>query len=681
MSPAAPETTVPDPVLLAERAHLAHAADCLTRMRAAAGAVGDAGVDAWASERLGAARAERLRALAADPGVPAFFGRTDAAPAGGPAETFHIGRRHVRDASGTPVVIDWRAPMSRPFYQASAADPQGLARRRRFGFSGGELTGYEDEALGDPGQAHESRLLREEIERPRSGPMRDIVATIQPEQDAIVRAPLAESVCVQGAPGTGKTAVGLHRAAYLLYTHGGQLARTGVLVVGPNRAFLRYVEQVLPTLGEVDVEQTTVAELTARVPVRAVDAPEVAVLKGDARMAEVLHRALWGAIAKPADDVQVPLGGRRYRVPVARFKRAVDDLRRRGRAGDDQRLLHYAAGRERLAMVLAEDARRQAEEAGSSPTDAETRRAARSPEVRASCDAVWPARDAAELVRALYTDPALLARAARGLLDDDEQARLRWAAVPRSPRTAPWTAADAVLVDEVAGLLERTAGYGHVVVDEAQDLSPMECRAVARRLAAGSLTVLGDLAQATSPWSAADWGQTLAGLGRPDTVVRPLTRGYRVPGEVLDYANRLLPVMAPGLAPATAVRRGDGALAVRPVATFAGPLVDVVRELRAVPGSVGVLAADADVAELADVLAAAGLPARVLTEDGEAAPVAVVPATLAKGLEFDAVVVVDPAAVVAAEPRGLHRLYVVLTRAVSTLVVLHRGDLPAALAG
>src|SRR4051795_6309183 len=318
-------------------------------MRTSADAVVDAGVDAWASERLGAARAERLRSLASDPGVPPFFGRTD-----GGFETFHIGRRHVRDAAGDPVVIDWRAPMSRPFYQASAADPQGVVRRRRFGFAGGQLTSYDDELLGE-GDQHESGLLRAEIERPRSGPMRDIVATIQPDQDDIVRAPLAESICVQGAPGTGKTAVGLHRAAYLLYTHGGRLARTGVLVVGPNRAFLRYIEQVLPTLGEVDVEQTTIAELTARVPVRAVDRPEVAVLKGDVRMAEVLRRALWGEIGKPADSVQVPLAGRRYRVPVERLKRYVDDLRRRSRAGDDQQLLHYAAGRERLMMLLAED--------------------------------------------------------------------------------------------------------------------------------------------------------------------------------------------------------------------------------------------------------------------------------------------------------------------------------------
>ncbi|MGY1762240.1 HelD family protein [Geodermatophilus sp. SYSU D00805] len=669
MSSASSETTTaPDPVLAAERAHLVRAADCLTVMRASASAVVDAGVDAWASERLGAARAERLRALAADPRVPPFFGRTDT-----DTETFHIGRRHVRDADGTPVVIDWRAPMSRPFYRASAADPQGLVRRRRFGFSGGELTSYEDELLG-VGETATSRLLEEEIERPRSGPMRDIVATIQPDQDAIVRAPLAESICVQGAPGTGKTAVGLHRAAYLLYTHGGQLARTGVLVVGPNRAFLRYIEQVLPTLGEVDVEQTTVAELTARVPVRGVDAPEVAVLKGDARLAEVLHRALWGSIAKPADDVQVPLAGRRRRVPVERLKRHVDDLRRRGRAGEDQQVLHHAAGRERLAMLLAEDARRQAEAAGGSPTDAETRRAARSAEVRAFCDAVWPAWDAAELVHALLTDPAVLARAARGVLDDAEQALLLRPAGP--VRSAPWTEADAVLVDEVAGLLERTAGYGHVVVDEAQDLSPMQCRAIARRLAAGSLTVLGDLAQATSPWSAADWGRTLAGLGRPDTAVRPLTRGYRVPGEVLDYANRLLPAIAPGLPAATAVRRGAGSLRIR----ADGPLPEVVRELAATPGSTGVVCADAAVPEVAGALVGAGLPAVVLGDDGDAGLLAVVPATLAKGLEFDAVVVVDPAAIAAAEPRGLHRLYVVLTRAVSTLVVLHSGDLPELLA-
>ncbi|WP_369135064.1 UvrD-helicase domain-containing protein [Modestobacter sp. I12A-02662] len=674
-SPALPEAT-PDPVLTAERAHLAHAADCLTRMRASAVDVADVGVDSWASERLGAARAERLRSLASDPGVPAFFGRTD-----GGSETFHIGRRHVRDAAGDPVVIDWRAPMSRPFYQASVADPQGVVRRRRFGFAGGQLTSYDDELLA-AGDEHESEVLRQEIERPRSGPMRDIVATIQPDQDDIVRAPLGESICVQGAPGTGKTAVGLHRAAYLLYTHGGQLTRSGVLVVGPNRAFLRYIEQVLPALGEVDVDQATVADLTARVTVRAQDPAEVAVLKGDTRMARVLHRALWGLIGKPTDSVQVPLAGRRYRVGPERLKRLVDDLRRAGTAADDQQLVHYAAGRERLSMALAEYARRLKEAGGGSPSDAETRRAARSPEVRAFLDAHWPAVDAAALVATLLTEPERLARAARGILTEEEQALLHWPRAPRSVRTAPWTAADAVLVDEVAGMLERTAGYGHVVVDEAQDLSPMQCRAVARRLAAGSLTVLGDLAQATSPWSAADWAATLGALGRPGTTVRPLTRGYRVPGEVLDFANRLLPLIAPALPPATAARSQPGSLRLRPVSALAGPLAEVVAELAAAEGSTGVVCADAAAGEVVAVLSAAGLEVAAVADDGTApARTAVVPASLVKGLEFDHVVVVEPAAIAAAEPRGLNRLYVVLTRAVSSMVVLHRGELPEVLAG
>src|SRR3954454_598775 len=382
-----------------------------------------------------------------------------------------------------------------------------------------------------------------------------------------------------------------------------------------------------------------------------------------------------------ADRPPLPHPGRAAQ--AVRRRPAPPRPRRRRPAGpdDDEQLRHSAPARERRAMLLAEDPRRQKEEAGGSPTDAETRRAARSPEVRAFCDEVGPGRDAAGLLFALWSNPRRLARAARNVLDDAEQALLLWPRAPRSVRTTPWTAADAVLVDEVAGLLERTPGYGHVVVDEAQDLSPMQCRAVGRRLAAGSLTVLGDLAQATSPWSPSDWQATLAGLGRPGTVVRPLTRGYRVPGEVLDYANRLLPLIAPDLPPASAVRSEPGSLRIRPVASLAGPLAEVVGDLAAVPGSIGVVCADDAVDEVVALLGAAGLPAAALSDDGEAAArVAVVPAALAKGLEFDAVVVVDPAAIVAAEPRGLHRLYVVLTRAVSTLAVLHRGDLPAPLA-
>ena len=304
-------------------------------------------------------------------------------------------------------------------------------------------------------------------------------------------------------------------------------------------------------------------------------------------------------------------------MPVERLKRYVDDLRRRSRADDDQQLLHYAAGRERLAMLWRRTraGRRRRSGQPDGRRDPAGRAQRRGPRLLRR-GLARAGRGGAAL--RLWSDPARLARAARGILDDDEQALLHRPA--RSVRTAPWTAADAVLVDEVAGLLERTAGYGHVVVDEAQDLSPMQCRAVARRLAAGSLTVLGDLAQATSPWSPSDWQETLAGLGRPGTVVRPLTRGYRVPGEVLDFANRLLPLIAPGLAAATAVRSDPGSLDVRPVAALAGPLVDVVGELGAVPGSIGIVCADDAVADVVTLLTGAGLAVEALTDDGSAAP-------------------------------------------------------------
>ena len=695
-SPTAPEppTAPADPVLTAERDHLLRSRECLARMRHRAAQAGDVGVDAFASEALGAARARRLRALADDPSVPPFFGRIDRGgdyrhPKG---EIFHIGRRHVRDDAGDPLVIDWRAPMSRSFYRATVTDPMGVRRRRRFGFSAGALTSYEDEPLtaGAPAAvaAVESRILLEEIERPRVGPMRDIVATIQPDQDDLVRATLDQTICIQGAPGTGKTAVGLHRAAYLLYTYPDRLRRAGVLVVGPNRAFLGYIGQVLPALGEIGVIQSTVDELLSPVPVRAVDPVEVATLKGDARMAEVLRRAVLRLVRRPEDTVVAVVGTRRYRIPPERLRRYVDDLRR----GD----VHYAAARERLHLLLAEDVRRQREAAGGAPSDAETARVARSAGVRAFVDTVWPAVDPATLVFELLTDPDRLAAAARGLLDPAEQALLRWDRPPRSARSARWSAADAVLVDEVAGLLARPDSYGHVVLDEAQDLSPMQSRGVARRCPTGSLTVLGDIAQGTTPWSTSDWRITLNHLGKPDARIEPLTRGYRVPADVIAFANTLLPHLAAGLAPATSVRRGAGGLRLRTVQDPATAAAEETTLALAEEGSVGLIVADVDVPVVRRALEAVGIDHELLGVEGmpepadedPAAPpepaerprVSLVPATLAKGLEFDHVVVAEPAAIVEAEPRGLRRLYVVLTRAVSRLVVVHRRPLPPELA-
>jgi DNA helicase IV len=294
----APAEEPPDPSaeLSTERAHLDASRAALHAMRERAQSLTAVGGDEVSAAYLAATLYHRVQSLIDDGTTPLFFGRIDYArdASSAPGERFHVGRRHVHDANGDPMVVDWRANVARPFYRASAADPMGLLLRRRFGFSGGRLTAYEDERLGagEHERGTSSRILQEEIERPRVGPMRDIVATIQPDQDDIVRADLATTVCVQGAPGTGKTAVGLHRAAYLLYAHRDQLRRSGVLVVGPNRAFLGYIGEVLPALGEFTVEQRSVADLVPGVRVRGEDSAVVSALKGNPRMAAVIRRAL-----------------------------------------------------------------------------------------------------------------------------------------------------------------------------------------------------------------------------------------------------------------------------------------------------------------------------------------------------------------------------------------------------
>jgi DNA helicase IV len=661
-----------DSQLHAERTHLDASRAALRRMRERAEALFATGEnvagDAYAAETLGRTLARRVAELADDPSTPLFFGKLDFTD----TARYHIGRRHVTDDAGEPMVLDWRAPISRAFYRASARDPQGVAVRRRFGFAAGVLTSFEDENL-DRGEelGSGSRILTAEIERPRVGPMRDIVATIQPDQDELVRAELTDSICVQGAPGTGKTAVGLHRAAYLLYLHRERLKRNGILIVGPNRAFLRYISAVLPALGEVDVEQSTVDDLVARVPVRAIDSPEAAAVKHDARMAELLSRALYARIAKPTEPLTVSDGAFRWRLREDLLRRVVDEVRRERPP--------YQVGRERVRARVVALLQRQAEaRRADSPGEAWLRRMARAKPVTEFLDAVWPEVSPEALVFELLADPATLATAAEGILTLDEQAMIAWARRPRSVKSARWTAADTVLVDEVAGLVERTPSFGHVVVDEAQDLSAMQARAIARRCEHGSVTLLGDLAQGTAPWAATDWRETLTHFGKPDAAVVPLTTGFRVPAVVVDLANRLLPALAVDVPPGVSLRH-DGALAVREVSDVDKEAVAEVRAALDHDGSVAVIAADAAVARVTAALYAGGIA--IATPDDVEAParVTVVPATLAKGLEYDHVIVVEPAEIVSAEPRGLHRLYVVLTRAVSRLAVLHARPLPDAL--
>ncbi|MGW0971740.1 HelD family protein [Streptomyces sp. NPDC002516] len=674
-----------DDPLSRERSHLTHSRSALRAMREDAENLDIRDVTAnWVNaEVLHRQIAERIKALADLSHTPLFFGRLDYLHApgsdlaeGAEGERFYIGRRHVHDADGDPMVIDWRAPVSQPFYRASKKDPMDVGLRRRFGYTGGDLTAYEDEHLSDPAEtATTSKLLQQEIERPRVGPMRDIVATIQPEQDEIVRSGLSGSVCVQGGPGTGKTAVGLHRVAYLLYAHRERLARTGTLVIGPNKSFLHYIEQVLPALGELEVKQATVDDLVAHVEVRGSDDAPAAVIKGDARMAQVLRRAVRSHVTVPAEPVVVVRGSRRWRVPAYELEQIVRELLDRD--------IRYGAAHQALPQRIAHAVLVQMERSGEAPDDRVQDAVARNAAVKAAVKAIWPQVDPAKLVLRLLSDAEFLAEHADGLLEEAEQKEILWAKPVRSVKSAKWSAADAVLIDEATDLVQRTHSLGHVVLDEAQDLSPMQYRAVGRRCTTGSATVLGDLAQGTTPWATRSWEEALGHLGKGDAVVEELTAGFRVPTDVITYASRLLPHIAPGLAPVASVRENPGFFEVR-ASTADTDVLDAVEELLAHEGSVGLIAADARVPVLAEALTAAG---RTYLGPGEETTaetrLTLVPASLAKGLEYDYVVLDEPRAVVDGEPderTGLRRLYVALTRAVSGLIVTHAAPLPAELA-
>ncbi|MFD6336356.1 HelD family protein [Streptomyces sp. NPDC060131] len=693
MSAHAPDPATPpadgsqDPLLARERAHLAASRSALRAMREDVQALDIRDVTAnWVDAVILEAQIEdRIKALADLAHTPLFFGRLDylhpvgaAEAEGAEGESFYIGRRHVHDANGDPMVIDWRAPASQPFYRASKKEPLDVGLRRRFGYTAGDITAYEDEHLSDPAEAaRSSRLLQAEIERPRVGPMRDIVATIQPEQDEIVRSGLRGSVCVQGGPGTGKTAVGLHRVAYLLYAHRERLARTGTLVIGPNASFLHYIEQVLPALGELEVRQATVDDLVASVDVRGTDPAPAAVVKGDARMAEVLRRAVRSHVTPPAEPVVVVRGSRRWRVPAYELDEMVGQLLARD--------MRYGAAREALPQRIAHAVLVRMEEAGEAPDDRVQDAVARDPAVKAAVKAIWPPVDPAKLVLRLLSDAEFLAAHAEGVLTPEEQKTILWTKPVRSVKSAKWSVADAVLIDEAGDLIARTHSLGHVVLDEAQDLSPMQYRAVGRRCSTGSATVLGDLAQGTTPWATTSWADALRHLGKADAVVEELTAGFRVPREVIAYASRLLPSIAPGLAEVASVRESPGSLSVRSVVAegLDGAVVAACVESLAHEGSTGLIAADARVPALREALTAAGLPYLSPGEETTAeARLTLVPASLAKGLEYDYVVLDEPSAVVDGEPderTGLRRLYVALTRAVSGLIVLHATELPGAL--
>jgi DNA helicase IV len=671
-------TPLRDPEVAAEQAYLDGALVSLAAMRRRAeGLLADL-VAAGNPDLDYVAALSRRLALLADSPRPLLFGRIDEED--GP--TWHIGRRHVEDERSDPVVVDWRAPVAMPFYRASTKDPRGLQRRRQIMVDRGAVVAVADDLFGrDDGDPGSTRLrggdaLLAELERARTGEMLDIVATIQAEQDEIIRAPLELLLTVQGGPGTGKTAVGLHRAAFLLYNHPG-LSRDGVLVLGPSRAFLRYIAQVLPSLGEEAVVQTTITDLAPKAKVRLTEPMAVRTLKGDPRMALLLRRALDGRRRRLSEDVTLRVRFARATLAADRVNEVVDAI--------TARPAPYAAGRHALRGRLVSEARRAFRASARLGADEPwfEGELTRTEEFGALLDTLWPSVSPASLVRDLLSSAGQLGAAGAGVFSDEELSLL---IRPREARvsTTKWSVDDLALLDEAAFLTGgRTRSYGHIVVDEAQDLTPMQFRMVARRAPSGSVTVLGDLAQATGPWTYPDWDAVRAHLPDASPVDHDeLTLGYRAPGRVLDFASVLLPHAAPGIAPTSSIRPGRSDPAVRQVPPEALPAA-AMEEAGGLAGShalVALIAPD----ELVAPLAALGRrrdDVGLLERDGLSRPVTIVPAPAAKGLEFDAVVVVEPAAIAGDDARGLRLLYVAMTRPIQHLSVLHARPLPTALRG
>lgn len=640
---------------------------------------------------------KRVRALQVG-GGPLCFGRIDDEH----GRSWHIGRRHVEDDQSRPVVVDWRAPVAAPFYRATVVDPLGLTFRRRFSVEEQTIVAMFDEDLTDPDAAAVGipDPLLAELERGRSGRMSDIVATIAAEQDHVIRAPLDRLLVVQGGPGTGKTAVGLHRAAFLLFQHRQELIDSRVLVLGPNPVFLRYIAEVLPSLGETSVRQTTVADLVAaKYRVRADDEPTVREIKGRGEMALVIDRALRDRIVVPPDGVEIRSG-----LALVRFD--ADDVATLLKPVLEGKL-PLNQGRELARRLLvAESWRRHRSRPGVDPGSEPTFSSAAigDPGFNKAYDRMWPRLDPAVVVKGLLTSPRRLARASDGLLTADERALLKRTGSTKTSRE-PWTAADIPLLDEAEARCNGiNVSYGHIVVDEAQDLSAMALRMIARRARRHSMTVLGDLAQATTPEATASWTDSLRHLGpddetddrvdaddgfddRPEIEVAELTVGYRVPAAILDMANRLLTAAAPDVTPARSVRVGGERpriLSVEPERVM--PVLSVeVAALRERGLSVAVIIGDDETLRAAaDALEDAAVPAEVFGRSRMATglpgadAVAVLDPLAAKGLEFDAVVVVEPRAI-AELPSGLRHLYVAMTRAVQYLSLIHSRPLPAPL--
>ena len=710
------------PDLAAEQAFIDHAYHCLEQSK----------VDAWKMRglhegQLGGtfqARYERdvfdeavfNRLTQLDLGDAALvFGRIDRTSDEDPSatESFHIGRLAVADENSDPVVVDWRAPVAEPFYRATGRDPLGLVRRRHFHVHGRQLLGLEDELFGEghlgigaegddvPATAHADRAdgirgystLLAALERGRTGQLGDIVATIQGEQDEIIRSPQPGVLVVQGGPGTGKTVVALHRAAYLLYTYRFPLEDQGVLVIGPNRVFLRYIERVLPSLGEAGVEQVVLADLVhdvqwARYAIDAPDNPLAARVKGDTRMSLVIDKAVTDRERPLREDLVVPFRTGYVRLRAEESHRIVRAAQRRFRK-------HNAARRWIEGEVWAAMAAGWHDEAVTVNHVKEAVRAL--PDVRAALERMWPVLSPAQLLHDLYGSRALLKLAAAKHLSETEYLSL-YRDRKADVADVRWTEHDVAILDEARSYLgarpakgtlkpdeaDEIRTYGHIVVDEVQDLTPMQLRMVSRRSLNGSMTVVGDIAQATGALAPNDWDDILRHLPitRGSRVIG-LSVGYRIPAQIMELANKVMMAATPSLRAPTSVRAGDEHPEFLHVAQseLLTAVVGATKDLDAsvADGNIAVVVPDAMFEAVSAALEAAGIEHGKATRSGLEMGITVVPVSVVKGLELDGVVVVEPADIVAGEQQGLRALYVALTRSTKRLAIVHAKPLPAAM--
>nr|BFE98968.1 RNA polymerase recycling motor ATPase HelR [Streptoalloteichus tenebrarius] len=661
---------------------------------------------------------EAKRLDVADNGL--CFGRLDSLS----GERLYIGRIGLLDEDNeyAPLLLDWRAPAARPFYTATGANPENMRRRRQFHMRGRDVVDFTDEVFGRPGGGERGdAALLAAVNAPRGDGMRDIVATIQAEQDAIIRLEHPGVLVIEGGPGTGKTVVALHRVAYLLYTQRERMERHGVLVVGPNPAFLNHISRVLPSLGESDVVFMTTGDLVPGLRVTEEDTPEAARLKGSLKILDVLAAAIADRQRLPEQPVPITLGGVTVRIDAETAEWAREEARASGLPHNEAR----AVFAEIVTYVLTERATarigrgwltRENREEWERVKAGLVKELADHDAFTAALDELWPILTPRTLLAELYSsrerlraagaDPALWRAEGDAwtvsdvpLLDELVDLLGRDRAVDRAAeraREAEIAYAEGVLdilkVDDRRDLMddedhllaqdllyaedlaerfaerdtrelaERAAAdrdwtYRHVVVDEAQELSEMDWRVLMRRCPSRSFTIVGDLAQRRSVAGATSWGQVLEPYVPGRWVYRSLSVNYRTPSEIMEVAAALLAEFAPGVRPPESVR----SCGVRPWArrVTEDELPAAIEEFtRAEAGREGTSV----------VIGPPGVPGAV-------------PPSETKGLEFDAVLVVEPERILADGPRGAAELYVALTRATQRLGVLHLGPLPQALSG